>query len=291
MRGNQHAGGVGSKAELSIEVEASIPPRFAVPGEPVLLLFFAAKGQDRVHHQRALHADKAAESGSRRVRFPASPPVRTQRCSSRRSRSLRYSRPRIPSVRFPGDQFFAQTRAWLKHSRITGEHGHPRTGARFGYQQLLLGELLKIDQQIINAGESGHARPILARGHNATMAGNVVRLSAPVGGGRRRSVFSTRKTGASRGRPRWPCCPPSCWKWCLYFTMGVERLRLRLEKLPPAGVAVALVIGAVTPYTLATLAVGHFSWHSLGVIAALAVVAAFWYVVFPRANCCRHHCS
>jgi len=68
----------------------------------------------------------------------------------------------------------------------------------------------------------------------------------------------------------------------LYFTMGVERLRLRLEKLPPAGVAIALVIAAAAPYALASLALRNFSWHSLGVIAALAVVAAFWYVVFPH---------
>lgn len=68
----------------------------------------------------------------------------------------------------------------------------------------------------------------------------------------------------------------------LYFTMGVERLRLRLEKLPPAGVAIALVAAAVTPYALASLVLRNFSWHSLGVIAALVVVAAFWYVVFPH---------
>src|SRR5579862_3212996 len=68
----------------------------------------------------------------------------------------------------------------------------------------------------------------------------------------------------------------------LYFTMGVERLRLRLEKLPPPGAAVSLAIAAVTPYTLAAVALRNFSWHSLGVIAALAVVAAFWYVIFPH---------
>jgi uncharacterized protein len=68
----------------------------------------------------------------------------------------------------------------------------------------------------------------------------------------------------------------------LYFTVGVERLRFRLEKFPPAGVAVALVIAAVAPYTLAALALRSFTWHSLGVIAALAVVAAFWYVVLPH---------
>ena len=41
----------------------------------------------------------------------------------------------------------------------------------------------------------------------------------------------------------------------------------------------ATVIAAVAPYTLAALALRNFSWNSLGVIAALAVVAAFWYVV------------
>ncbi|HTM13081.1 MAG TPA: CPBP family glutamic-type intramembrane protease [Bryobacteraceae bacterium] len=68
----------------------------------------------------------------------------------------------------------------------------------------------------------------------------------------------------------------------LYFTMGVERLRLRLEKLSPSGVATVLVIAALVPYALASLALRNFSWHSMGVIAALAVVAAFWYVVFPH---------
>src|SRR5579872_7552340 len=45
----------------------------------------------------------------------------------------------------------------------------------------------------------------------------------------------------------------------LYFTMGVERLRLRLEKLPPSGVAVALVAAAVAPYALASLLLRNFS--------------------------------
>ncbi len=31
--------------------------------QPAQLLFLAAEGQDRVHHQRALHADEAAQSG------------------------------------------------------------------------------------------------------------------------------------------------------------------------------------------------------------------------------------
>jgi len=62
----------------------------------------------------------------------------------------------------------------------------------------------------------------------------------------------------------------------------VERLRVRLEKLPPAAVAVCLIPGAVAPYTLAALAMRSFSWHSLLAIAALAFVAAFWYVVLPH---------
>src|SRR4029078_5991073 len=62
----------------------------------------------------------------------------------------------------------------------------------------------------------------------------------------------------------------------LYFTMGVERLRTRLEKLPPVVFAVSLELAPLAPYTLAALALRSFSWHSLGVIAALAVVSAFW---------------
>jgi len=44
----------------------------------------------------------------------------------------------------------------------------------------------------------------------------------------------------------------------------------------------ALVVAAAAPYALASLALRNFSWHSLGVIAALVVVAAFWYVIFPH---------
>jgi membrane protease YdiL (CAAX protease family) len=67
-----------------------------------------------------------------------------------------------------------------------------------------------------------------------------------------------------------------------YYTLGVERLRGRIERLPPAGVAVALVLAAVTPYSLAAVALGSFSWQSLAWIAALALLSAFWFVVFPH---------
>ena len=67
-----------------------------------------------------------------------------------------------------------------------------------------------------------------------------------------------------------------------YYTLGAERLRTRLERLPPAAIAGALVLAAVAPYALASLALGNFSWHSLGWLAALAFASAFWYVLFPH---------
>ena len=67
-----------------------------------------------------------------------------------------------------------------------------------------------------------------------------------------------------------------------YYTLGVERLRGSLEKLPSAGVAVALTVAALGPYALASIASGAFSWRSLAILGALAFAAAFWYVVFPH---------
>src|SRR5713226_7744386 len=67
-----------------------------------------------------------------------------------------------------------------------------------------------------------------------------------------------------------------------YYVLGVERLRARLEKLPPAGVAAALTVAAALPYCAASLALGSFHWRSLAWIVALTAVAAFWYVGFPH---------
>ena len=67
-----------------------------------------------------------------------------------------------------------------------------------------------------------------------------------------------------------------------YYVLGMERLRARLERLPPAGVAAALTVAAVLPYGAASLALKSFHWSSLVWIAALAAVAAFWYVCFPH---------
>ena len=79
-----------------------------------------------------------------------------------------------------------------------------------------------------------------------------------------------------------PLLPAFLLEASLYYTLGVERLRKRLEKLPPASVAVALTIAAVAPYVLASLATGSFSWHSLAILTALAAVSSFWYVFFPH---------
>src|SRR5258706_15292766 len=67
-----------------------------------------------------------------------------------------------------------------------------------------------------------------------------------------------------------------------YYVLGVERLRARLEKFPPVGVAAAMTVAAVLPYCAASLPLRSFDWRSLIWIAALAAVAAFWDVFFPR---------
>jgi CAAX protease family protein len=67
-----------------------------------------------------------------------------------------------------------------------------------------------------------------------------------------------------------------------YYVLGVERLRARVEKLPPAGVAAALTVAAALPYSAASLALRSFHWGSLAWITALAAIAAFWYVCFPH---------
>lgn len=68
----------------------------------------------------------------------------------------------------------------------------------------------------------------------------------------------------------------------LYYTLGVERLRKRIDKLPPAVAAMALAVAAVAPYVLASIALHTFSGRSLVVLAALALVASFWYVDLPH---------
>src|ERR1700733_3977406 len=57
-----HAAGIGTEAGFG-ESEASKLFPFLHRGQPSLLLFFAPKGMDGVHHERGLHADEAAHTG------------------------------------------------------------------------------------------------------------------------------------------------------------------------------------------------------------------------------------
>lgn len=67
-----------------------------------------------------------------------------------------------------------------------------------------------------------------------------------------------------------------------YYSLGSERIRARIEKLPPAGLALALTASAVLPYALASLAFGTFRWQAFAILAGLAAGASFWYVIFPH---------
>lgn len=67
----------------------------------------------------------------------------------------------------------------------------------------------------------------------------------------------------------------------LYFTLGVERFRKRVERYEKASLAALLAAAAVIPYLLAAVALGSFQWKSLAAVAALALTASFWYVVLP----------
>jgi membrane protease YdiL (CAAX protease family) len=67
-----------------------------------------------------------------------------------------------------------------------------------------------------------------------------------------------------------------------FYVLGSERLRARIEKLPPATVALMLVAAAVAPYCAASLALGSFRLSPLLWIAGLAAIASFWYVLLPH---------
>jgi CAAX protease family protein len=67
-----------------------------------------------------------------------------------------------------------------------------------------------------------------------------------------------------------------------YYALGVEDWRARLERLPPAAIALALTLSAAAPYCAASLAFGFFRWQSLAAILGLAGVASFWYVLLPH---------
>ncbi len=67
-----------------------------------------------------------------------------------------------------------------------------------------------------------------------------------------------------------------------YASLGSERARARLEKLPPPLFAILLAVAAIAPYCLATLALHTFSRTALGWIALLAAAVSFWYILLPK---------
>ena len=67
-----------------------------------------------------------------------------------------------------------------------------------------------------------------------------------------------------------------------YASLGSERVRAYLEKLPPALFATLLTVAAILPYSLATLAFGTFQWRNLAYVAVLAAAVSFWYILLPK---------
>ena len=67
----------------------------------------------------------------------------------------------------------------------------------------------------------------------------------------------------------------------LYYVLGAETLRVRIETLPRAALAGLLTVAATAPYVTASLTLESFDWRSLAIIAILAAAASFWYVVLP----------
>ena len=66
-----------------------------------------------------------------------------------------------------------------------------------------------------------------------------------------------------------------------FFTLGVESLRARVEKLKPWTLALVLTVAAAAPYCAAALLLHSFDWRSLLALVALAGIASFWYVLLP----------
>jgi membrane protease YdiL (CAAX protease family) len=67
-----------------------------------------------------------------------------------------------------------------------------------------------------------------------------------------------------------------------YASLGSERARTRLERLPPFLLALLLTISAILPYCLATLVFGTFRWPALAWISLLAGAVSFWYILLPK---------
>jgi uncharacterized protein len=68
----------------------------------------------------------------------------------------------------------------------------------------------------------------------------------------------------------------------LFLALGIERWRLKLEKLPAGAVAGLLTVAAVAPYCAAALPTHTFHWGSFLSLALMAAVISLWYIALPH---------
>jgi membrane protease YdiL (CAAX protease family) len=73
------------------------------------------------------------------------------------------------------------------------------------------------------------------------------------------------------------------WEASFYLAPGFETVRRRLQaRWKPPALAAGFAASAVIPYCAYSLPAGVFRFDSFILLAALALGAAFWYVVLPR---------
>ena len=79
-----------------------------------------------------------------------------------------------------------------------------------------------------------------------------------------------------------PLLPAFLMEATMFLGLGLERVRARLEQLPPWAAALILTLSAMLPYSAAAAVSGSFDPRSLGVIGGLAMVASLWFVLLPH---------
>jgi membrane protease YdiL (CAAX protease family) len=73
------------------------------------------------------------------------------------------------------------------------------------------------------------------------------------------------------------------WEASFYLVPGFAAVRRAIEeRCRPWVLASFLAASALVPYCVYTVPTGLFSWPSLGLLAGLAVVLSFWYLLLPR---------
>ena len=73
------------------------------------------------------------------------------------------------------------------------------------------------------------------------------------------------------------------WEASFYLVPGFAAVRRAIEeRCRPWVLACILAASALVPYCVYTIPTGLFSWPSLGLLAGLAAVASFWYLLLPR---------